>query len=148
MREAVLSWMVTGLLPIAALAAAPAAQSGRTVCDRVRDTMLADEVGWKLEWTGVEEHQCTQRWARGAALILITYDEQTTEADAAAWLDAIPSRVSIAGKPLPDVGDGAWIFTCVSATVYLRRGRGTAMVSAPSANIGTRIAKLVAAQIY
>ena len=130
-----------------------AAQSPATVSTRVRDRMQAQEIGWQLQKTLVEDKEFFHLWANRAEDIAITYEERTSAADAAAWLDHRPRVVSApGGQPLADVGDQALIWSGFSetgrATIYFRKGRATVRLSAPSQVIATRIARLVAGQIY
>jgi hypothetical protein len=142
-----------GTLIVFAVAAAAAAQSGPTVSDRVRDAMLAQYAAWQLDFSRAAGGQFTQRWKHGAERIVIVYDERASTDDASSWLDTVPVNVSIGGgETLTGVGDGALMFHAFSdsgsATIYLRKGKSTATITAPSSGIATQVAQSVVAQIY
>src|SRR5262249_22889000 len=94
-----------------ALSSTGLAQSGQTVFDRVRDAILAQEVGWQLESSDIDDHQCSQDWVNRAERISIVYDERSSIADATSWLNEFPSRVSSGGGEAAEgVGDEALIY--------------------------------------
>jgi hypothetical protein len=137
---------------IVAAAVAPEAQAPATVADRVRTAMLAHESGWQLDDSAVEDQRFWHEWKKRAERISIEYTAHKSDADASAWLLALPGRVAMSGyEPLTGVGDEAliWARPRVSrkATIHLRTTRYIASVTAPSKTIATRIANLVAAQI-
>ena len=101
----------------------------------------------------MEDREFFQLWLNRAEDIAITYEERASDAEAAAWLDQRPRVVSApGGQPLADVGDQALIWSGFSetgsATIYFRKSRATVRLSALSQVIATRIARLVAGQIY
>ena len=130
-----------------------AAQSPATVSTRVRDRIKAQEIGWQLQKTGANDDRFFHLWVNRAERIDITYEVRASDAEAAAWLDQVPNRVSVGGgRPLADVGDKALIWsgfsTTGSATIYFIKGRATVLLSAPSPAFATRIARLIAAQVH
>ena len=138
---------------IVAAALAPEAQAPATVAERVRSAMLAHESGWQLDDSAVEDQRFWHEWKKRAERISIEYTEHPSDADASAWLQALPGKLAMSGEePLTGVGDEALIWARLSAsgatTIRFRKTRYIAAVTAPSKTIATRIANLVAAQIY
>lgn len=131
---------------------AASAQGPSTVSERVRTTMLAQEPGWQLEKSEIEDAEFFHRWVNRAESITITYVERESAADASAWMAKLPLMMSSgAGEPLAGVGDEAMIWARTtgsgSASIFFIRGRSSVQVTGPSQTITTRIAQLVAAQI-
>ena len=138
---------------IVAAALAPAAQAPATVAERVRTAMLAQEPGWQLDDSAVEDQRFWHEWKNRAERISIEYTEHPSDADASAWLQALPGKLAMSGEePLTGVGDEALIWARLSSsgvtTIRFRKTRYIAAVTAPSKTIATRIANLIAAQIY
>ena len=143
---------ITAVLIVAA-ALAPEAQAPATVAERVRTAMLAHESGWHLDDSAVENHRFWHEWKKRSERISIEYTEHPSDADASAWLQALPGKLAMSGeKPLTGVGEEALIWTGLSTsgatTIRFRKARHIAAVTAPSKRIATRIANLVAKQIY
>jgi hypothetical protein len=137
---------------IVAAALASEAQAPATVAERVRTAMLARESGWQLDDSAVEDQRFWHEWKKRAQRIAIEYTEHPSDADASAWLQALPGTLAMPGEePLTGVGDEALIWARVTAsgktTIRFRKTRYIAAVTAPSKTIATRIANLVAAQI-
>ena len=128
------------------------AQAPATVDERVRTAILAKEPAWKLDDSAVEDRRFWHEWKNRAERISIEYTDHQSRADASAWLYALPGKVSMPGwKPLIGVEDEALIWTLPSVgktTICFRKTRYIVSVTAPSKTLATRIAHLVAAQIY
>ncbi len=136
---------------IVAAALAPDAQAPATVAERVRTAMLAHESGWQLDDSAVEDRRFWHVWKKRAERISIEHTEHPSDADASAWLQALPGKLAMPGEePLTGLGDEAliWAGMTVSGTttIRFRKTRYIAAVTAPSKTIATRIANLVAAQ--
>lgn len=138
---------------IAVTALAAGAQAPATVAERVRTAMLANEAGWRLDDSAAEDERFWQEWKRGSDRISIDYAEHPSDADASAWLKALPGTLPMPGeKRLTGVGDEALIWarmtTSGKTTITFRKARYIAAVTAPSETMATRIANMVAAQIH
>ena len=97
---------------IVAAAVAPEAQAPATVAERVRTAMLAQEPGWQLDDSAVEDQRFWHEWKNRAERISIEYTEHPSDADASAWLKALPGTLPMGGEePLTGVGDEALIWT-------------------------------------
>ena len=143
---------ITAVLIVAA-ALAPEAQAPAIVAERVRTAMLAHESGWQLDDSAMEDQRFWHEWKKRAERISIEYSEHPSDADASAWLQTLPGKLAMSGEePLTGVGDEALIWARLSTsgatTIRFRKTRYIAAVTAPSKTIATRIANLVAAQIY
>ena len=148
-------YLRTGMVAvlIAAAALVPEAQAPATVAERVRTAMLAQEPGWQLDDSALEDERFWQEWKNRAERISIEYTEHPSDADASAWLQALPGKLAMSGEePLTGVGDEALIWTRLSSsgttTIRFRKTRYIAAVTAPSKTFAVRIAKRIAAQIY
>ena len=144
---------IAALLIVGAILAPEAAQAPGTVAERVRTAMLAQEPGWQLDDSAAENQRFWHEWKNRAERISIEYTEHPSDADASAWLQALPGKLAMSGEqPLTGVGDEALIWAGLSSsgatTIRFRKTRYIAAVTAPSKTIATRIANLVAAQIY
>ena len=141
-----------GAVLIVVAGLAPGAQAPATVAERVRTAMLAHEPAWRLDDSAVEDQRFWHEWENRADRISIEYTEHPSDADASAWLQALPGRLAMSGERLTGVGDEALIWARLSSsgttTIRFRKARYIAAVTAPSKTIATRIANLVAAQIY
>lgn len=139
------------LIVTAALAAQ--AQAPTTVSERVRTTMLAQEPGWQLADSAVEDQRFWHEWRNRAERIAIEYTAHPSDADASAWLQALPAHLAMSGhEPLTGVGDEALIWDRLTSsgktTIQFRKARYIGAVTAPSKTIATRIANMLAAQMY
>ena len=137
---------------IVATALAAEAQAPGTVAERVRTAMLAQEPGWQLDDSAMEDQRFWNIWKNRAERISIEYTEHPSDADARAWLQALPGKLAMSGEePLTGIGDEALMWARLSSsgvtTIRFRKTRYIAAVKAPSKTIATRIADLVAAQI-
>ena len=137
---------------IVAAALAPEAQAPAAVAERVRTAMLAHESGWQLDDSAVEDRRFWHEWKKRAERISIEYTEHPSDADASAWLQALPRTLAMPGEePLTGVGDEALIWARLTAsgttTIRFRKTSYIGAVTAPSKTIATRIANLFAAQI-
>ena len=151
MRTSVRTATAAALIAVAALAAG--AQAPATVAERVRTAMLANEAGWRLDDSAVEDERFWQEWKRGSDRISIDYTEHPSDADASAWLKALPGTLPMSGEErLTGVGDEALIWarmtTSGKTTIRFRKARYIAAVTAPSETMATRLANMVAAQIH
>lgn len=137
--------LVAGTLPLAA-------QRSAKVAERVRTALIAEERGWQLDASAVEDQRFWHVWKKRDQRIGIDYAEYPSDMDARAWLEALPGRVAMPGYvPLTGVGDEALIFRLRSSgksTIYFRKARYIASVTAPSETLATRIAKLLIAQLH
>lgn len=87
---------------IVATALAPEAQAPATVAARVRAAMLERESGWHLEDSAVEDQRFWHEWKKRSERISIEYTEHPCDADASAWLQALPGKLAMSGEAPPD----------------------------------------------
>jgi hypothetical protein len=151
-RNTLRLYLVAVFVVMAASAANAQGTTATTISNRVLTALAAQENRWQLSKTILlTDTQFSQLWADRQLRMSIDLDLQESQEAAAAWLNGMMVS-GPGGAHVPDIGDDARLWggntASGAATIYFRKGNAAAMVSAPSVAMATRIAQLVATQIY